>query len=112
MSPSSSSSGRTTAVTVTHCTVVGASDPLAAAELARACGATLEWVAELAASGILDAPAARPVQEWRFGSTELQRALEARRLQRDFDVNLDAAALILDLQQELRRLRAALALRG
>ncbi len=99
----------TTTVTVTHCTVVGAADPLAAAELARACGATLDWVAELAAAGIVEAPAGRPVQEWRFGSAELRRALETRRLQREFDVGLDAAALILDLQQELRRLRAALA---
>ncbi|MFT4267941.1 MAG: chaperone modulator CbpM [Xenophilus sp.] len=99
---------RSTSVTVAQCTVVGTGDPLAAAELARACGATLDWVAELAATGILDAPADRPVQEWRFGSAELRRALETRRLQRDFEVGLDAAALILDLQHEVRRLKSLL----
>jgi len=34
--------------------------------------------------------------------------LEARRLERDFGVGLEAAALILDLQHEVRRLKAAL----
>ena len=36
------------------------------------------------------------------------KALEARRLERDFGVDLQAAALILDLQREVRRLKAAL----
>ena len=34
--------------------------------------------------------------------------VEARRLERDFGVGLDAAALILDLQHEVRRLKATL----
>jgi chaperone modulatory protein CbpM len=38
----------------------------------------------------------------------LRCALEARRLERDFGVGLEAAALILDLQHEIRRLKAAL----
>ncbi|RZL57574.1 MAG: MerR family transcriptional regulator, partial [Variovorax sp.] len=47
-----------------------------------------------------------------FGSAELHRALEVRRLERDFGVELDAAALILDLQHEVRRLRAVLHAQG
>ena len=47
-------------------------------------------------------------EEWRFHSLDLRRAREARRLERDFDAGLDAVALILDLSQEVRRLKAQL----
>ncbi len=83
--------------------------PLVAQELAYACGATLEWVVQLVEAGIVEVPAASgPPQAWCFGSGDLQSALEARRLERDFGVDLQAAALILDLQREVRRLKAAL----
>jgi chaperone modulatory protein CbpM len=39
---------------------------------------------------------------------DLSRALDARRLERDFGVGLEAAALILDLSQEVRRLKELL----
>ncbi|MGI4814650.1 MAG: chaperone modulator CbpM [Janthinobacterium lividum] len=94
-------------VSVTTATVVSASHPLRADELARACGADLAWVVQLVEIGILEAPAARQ-DEWRFHSSDLGRAREARRLQRDFDASLDAAALILDMSAELRRLRTQL----
>ncbi len=100
-------STRTTTVTITHCTTVGPADPLAALQLAHACGASIEWVAELAEAGILHPQTSR-LEDWRFDGSDLRRALDARRLQRDFDVGLDAAALILDLQQEVRRLKALL----
>jgi len=38
--------------------------------------------------------------------------LEARRLERDFGVGLDAAALILDLEHEVRRLKGVLRAQG
>lgn len=98
---------RTTTVTITQCTTVGQTDPLAAGQLAHACGASIEWVAELAEAGILVRQATR-LEDWRFDGRDLQRALDTRRLQRDFDVGLDAAALILDLQHEVRRLKALL----
>lgn len=83
--------------------------PLVAQELAYACGTTLEWVVQLVQAGIVEVPAASdPPQAWCFGSGDLQSALEARRLERDFGVDLQAAALILDLQREVRRLKAAL----
>ena len=100
-------------LTVTTATVVSASDPLGATELAHACGAEVDWVVQLVEVGIVEAPSPRAQPEaWRFRSSDLQYALEARRLQRDFDVGLDAAALILDLQREVRRLKAVLAAQG
>lgn len=93
-------------------TIVGAGDPLTAEQLARACGAPLDWVRQLADAGILEAPRELPPQSWRFHSEDLHQALELRRLQRDFDAGLDAAALMLDMGREIRRLRALLAALG
>ena len=87
--------------------------PLAVHDLAQACGSEIEWVAQLVDAGIVEAsPRDGGPDDWRFGSADLTRALEARRLERDFGVELDAAALILELQHEIRRLRAVLHTRG
>ncbi|MDQ8033784.1 MerR family transcriptional regulator [Bordetella genomosp. 1] len=98
-------------VVVAHATVVCQEQPLTAEDLARACDAQLEWVARLVEVGIVRVPAgvaARGPAEWRFQSLDLRRALDARRLERDLGAGLDAAALILDLSQEVRRLKAQL----
>ena len=47
---------------------------------------------------------------WVFASAAVARARQVSRLQRDFEVNLDAAALMADLMQEVRSLK--LQLRG
>ncbi|MDM0112775.1 chaperone modulator CbpM [Variovorax sp. J22R133] len=94
-------------------TAVSESDPIAASELAHACGAGIDWVVQLVEVGIVEVRASdRPPQDWRFESDALQCALEARRLERDFGVGLDAAALIIDLEREVRRLKAVLQARG
>ncbi len=91
-------------------TTVIESQPLSVRELARAVGAEDQWVLRLVEVEILhvDTPS-EPPERWHFRSADLQRALAARRLERDFGANLDTAALILDLQTELRRLRSVLA---
>lgn len=76
-------------------------------ELARACGAQVEWVEQLMELGIIGASEAGTAKR-RFYSVDLSRALDARRLERDFDVSLEAAALILDLSEEVRRLKKIL----
>lgn len=95
-----------TTVSITHCTPVDADHPLAATELARAAGDRVEWIWELVEAGVITplAPAEPPAQ-WVFHGESLRWTLEARRLQRDLDANLDAAALIIELQREIRRLR-------
>jgi chaperone modulatory protein CbpM len=94
-------------------TTVLESSPLTVRKLARAVGAEDQWVVRLVEVEILhvDAPA-DPPERWHFRSADLQRALAARRLERDFGANLDTAALILDLQAELHRLRALLGAHG
>lgn len=97
----------------TTVTAVGVAHPLAADEIAHACGAEIEWVTQLVDVGIVEvSPREAQPDSWRFQSADLQRALEARRLERDFGVGLDAAALILDLQSKVRHLRAVLRTRG
>jgi chaperone modulatory protein CbpM len=87
--------------------------PLSLRELARAVGAEDHWVVQLVEVDILQVEApADPPERWRFRSADLQRALAARRLERDFGANLDTAALILALQAELRHVRALLAAHG
>lgn len=93
-------------VVITSATVVGKSQPLSADDLARACGAEVEWVARLVDVGIVNASGQQ--EQWCFYSVDLQRALHARRLEHDFGASLDAVALILDLSQEVRRLKAHL----
>ncbi len=94
-------------------TIVGDVHPLAAGELAHACGAEIEWVVQLVELGIVGVPepGVSP-DDWRFHSADLQRALAVRRLERDFGVGLDASALILELQNEVRRLKAVLHAEG
>lgn len=73
-------------------------------ELAQACGAAPEWVRQLVDEGLLE-PAP---PHGRFGGEELARARRIRRLQRDFDASLASVALMLDLLDEIERLRARL----
>ncbi|MDP9909639.1 chaperone modulatory protein CbpM [Variovorax boronicumulans] len=98
---------------MTTTTAIGVSHPLAVNELAHACGADTAWVVQLVEVGIVQITTTdAPPERWEFSSTDLQHALEARRLERDFGVSLDAAALILDLQHEVRRLKAVLQAHG
>lgn len=98
-----------TSYTVTTTLAVDSMHPLAIHELAHACGAEVEWVVQLVEIGIICGPdTTTSAANWQFQSADLKCALEVRRLERDFGVDLDAAALILDLQHEVRRLKATL----
>lgn len=89
-----------------------ASHALAAADLARACGAELQWVVELVEVGVLRVDAPASPEQWSFRSSDLRSALAVRRLQMQFEVGIDAAALIVELQDEIRRLKSAMHARG
>jgi chaperone modulatory protein CbpM len=75
-------------------------------EFARACGVEREFVRTLVDEGLVQPPVAAPL--WRFGGDEIARVLRIRRLQRDFEANLQSVAVMLDLLDEIERLRAAL----
>ncbi|HSN03785.1 chaperone modulator CbpM [Nitrospira sp. NS4] len=87
--------------------VIGDEGVLSIEELARACGAEVQWIVELVAVGVLE-PQGAEASGWRFRATDLTCARRVARLQRDFDASLDAAAVMLDLLDQIEQLRARL----
>jgi chaperone modulatory protein CbpM len=81
-------------------------------ELARACDVEPDWVVRRVQAGILGGQATVQAQvqvtAWRFRSHDLLRARRLVRVERDFDADEDLAALVVDLGDEVRRLRARL----
>ncbi len=73
------------------------------AELARSCGASVTFVEELVLEGVL-----APRERVGFTGDDVTRVRRVMRLQRDFDATLPSAALILDLLDEVQRLRGEL----
>jgi len=73
---------------------------------AAACGTEAEFVRLLVDEGLVQPVAQQPA--WRFGGEELARVRRIRRLQRDFEANLQSVAVMLDLLDEIERLRAQL----
>jgi chaperone modulatory protein CbpM len=87
--------------------VVGDEGVLALEELARACGADVEWIVELVAVGVL-APEGRETTDWRFRAADLTCARRVARLQRDFGASMEAAAVMIDLLKQIDQLHARL----
>jgi chaperone modulatory protein CbpM len=76
-------------------------------ELSRACLADTEQVVALVEEGVLT-PSGDDPQRWRFDGATLARARAALRLARDLELNAAGTALVLDLLDEIDRLRAQL----
>ena len=87
--------------------LVGEQGALSIEEMVEACGAEVAWVVELVQVGVLS-PEGRDEAAWRFGALDLLRARRLARLARDFEASTEAAAVILDLLDEIARLRARL----
>lgn len=73
---------------------------------AAACGAEVAFVRLLVDEGLLQPALQQPA--WRFSGEALTRVRRIRRLQRDFEANLQSVAVMLQLIDEIERLRAAL----
>lgn len=81
-------------------------------ELAQACAVEPDWVVRRVRTGILLDSAADDSVYWRFTSADLVRARRLCQVERDFDANDDVAALVVDLSEEIRRLRCKLSAAG
>ena len=80
-------------------------------QIAAACAADPEWLAQRLAEGCFpNAESAAGV--WRFSVATLQRARRMRQFERDFDAAPELAALIADLLEEADALRARLRCAG
>lgn len=80
---------------------------LTLADLCRVCAADSALVMELVDEGVLS-PSGDAPERWRFTGVHMHRARTALTLQRDLGVNLQGAALAVELLEELDRLRARL----
>lgn len=72
-------------------------------QFAHACGTTIAYVEEMILEGLLVPGGERPAIE--FGAQEIMRVRRALRLQRTFDASLPSVAVMLDLLDEIERLR-------
>ncbi|MQA20166.1 chaperone modulator CbpM [Rugamonas rivuli] len=84
-------------------------------ELAQACAVEPDWVVQRVRTGILldsAEPDCADIVAWRFTSADLVRARRLCQVERDFDANDDVAALVVDLSEEIRRLRRKLSAAG
>ena len=80
-------------------------------DLARACAVEAQWVVERVEGGLLGRTSVESI-EWRFVSADLARARRLAALERDFDANQELAALVVDLIEEVARLKARLKAAG
>jgi chaperone modulatory protein CbpM len=78
-------------------------DSLDLSRFAQACGQSPEWVLQLLEYDILPQRPEERIHQF-FGE-DISRARRAYRLQRDFDASFSAVAMMLDLIDEVQRLR-------
>lgn len=76
-------------------------------DLCASCGADADWIATIVEHGIIE-PIGDNRNEWRFTSISVVRAAKARRLERDLDLNVSGIAVVLDLLDEIERLKTRL----
>lgn len=100
-------------VTIYSAVMVDGSAPLSLHEMACLCEQQIDWVVTLVREGLVGVErdvvvAETSPEQWVFASAAAARARQIARVQRDFEVNLDAAALMVDLMEEVRQLRAQL----
>jgi chaperone modulatory protein CbpM len=76
-------------------------------ELARACQVEPDWVVRHVQAGVLGGETLQ-APNLRFRSSDLARARRLLELERHFDADEELAALVIDLADEVRRLRGRL----
>ena len=94
----------TTSITVGVC--LSDEHALELQAFAEACGTPADFVRLLVEEGLVQPAFAQP--SWRFGGEELARVRRICRLQRDFEAPLQSVAVMLELIDEVERLRALL----
>jgi chaperone modulatory protein CbpM len=74
-------------------------------ELCLCCKADADWVISIVDYGIIE-PMGAERSQWRFTSMSVVRAVKAKRLERDLKINIPGIAVVLDLLEEIERLRS------
>lgn len=76
-------------------------------EICHACHVPSDFIQEVIEFGIID-PRGATLETWRFNADHLRRVRTVVHLHHDLEVNLAGAAVVLDLLDELQRMRARL----
>jgi chaperone modulatory protein CbpM len=90
-----------------HAVIVETEVQFSLPELSRACGVEEALLESLVLEGVLTPRGDRPT-EWCFAGAMLPRARTATRLLRDLELSAPGAALVIDLVDEIERLKAQL----
>jgi chaperone modulatory protein CbpM len=98
---------RDSSLSLVAITVDEDTNPLTLSELCRACRVSAQDVAAWVDEAIVEPEGPDP-SSWRFGAASLRRALAAARLSRDLQVASHDLGLVLDLMDEIGRLRTQL----
>jgi chaperone modulatory protein CbpM len=72
-------------------------------ELARACAVDPQWIVQRVEAGVLSGTPQSPT--FYFASASLVRARRLISIERNFDANQELAALVVDLIEEVERLK-------
>ena len=80
---------------------------LSLVEVCRICDAGEDVIVELVREGIVE-PARSAESRWVFSGASVARIQIALRLQQDLQLNLPGAALVIELLEEIDRLRRSL----
>jgi chaperone modulatory protein CbpM len=99
-----------TTIEITSDMVIDERSELTVEELCHACSRQTDWIVTLVDEGVLE-PSGQSLSSWRFTGVQLRNALTIARLQRDLGVNLQGAALALELLDEIETLRRRLTVR-
>lgn len=78
-------------------------------ELCRACDVTPDFIHNLIDYGIIE-PKGFADENWRFDAEQVRRVRIITRLQHDLEVNIAGAALVLDLMDQMEKMRSRLEL--
>jgi len=81
-------------------------------EVAGNCAVDLAWVVEYVRAGVLLEDAEGDPARWSFSSRDLIRARRLRDVTHQFDANPELAGLVVDMVEELDRLRGLLRREG
>lgn len=73
-------------------------------QLCRYCDVNARHVAEMVEEGVVMPSGPRP-GSWRFSGHMMRRVQTVIRLERDLDINLSGAALIIELLEEIESLK-------
>jgi len=73
-------------------------------EICRMCDVNARHIMEMVEEGIVEPEGTRPMH-WRFSGLMMKRVQIILRLERDLDINLPGAAMIIQLLDEMESLR-------